>query len=212
MKWVIAALLAACLSTAARARPVSYEGGTTALIENDSQSTAIWVHYTPHHQRSFGARAEWNREDDFVFVGGQATFLNKRWFGDDHQGNLYTFAGAGGAEGISDNPLDPSLAAFLGVLADWETRSLFVSYKARAMVIDGADRTAMQAARIGFAPYEGDFGDLHTWLMVEVDHSPERRDAVGVTPLIRFFKGPLLLEFGYNVTVEEPLFNLAYRF
>jgi hypothetical protein len=70
----------------------------------------------------------------------------------------------------------------------------------------------MHAARVGYAPYEGDSGDLHTWLMLEIDHRPEDDDPITATPLVRLFKGPLLLEMGYNLTVNQPLINFTYRF
>ena len=61
-------------------------------------------------------------------------------------------------------------------------------------------------------PYEGDSGDLHTWLMLEGDHRPSDPDTVTATPLVRLFKGPLLLELGYNLTANQPLMNFTYRF
>ena len=70
----------------------------------------------------------------------------------------------------------------------------------------------MQAARVGYAPYEGDTGDLHTWLMIEVDHRPENDEPVGVTPLVRFFKDAALFEIGWSVTDNQPLANFTYRF
>jgi len=70
----------------------------------------------------------------------------------------------------------------------------------------------MQAARVGFAPYEGDTGDLHTWLMLEIDHRPKNEDDLALTPLIRLFKGPVLIEAGYNLTANQPLINFTYRF
>ena len=48
--------------------------------------------------------------------------------------------------------------------------------------------------------------------MLEIDHLPSDPDSVTATPLIRFFKGPLLVEAGYNLTVNQPLFNFTYRF
>lgn len=69
----------------------------------------------------------------------------------------------------------------------------------------------MQSARVGWAPYEGDYGDLHTWLMLEVDHSPESEDNFTVTPLIRMFKGVHLVEAGMN-NHGEVLFNYVLRY
>ena len=70
----------------------------------------------------------------------------------------------------------------------------------------------MHAARFGWAPYAGDTGELHTWLMLEIDRRGHFDDKTSVTPLLRFFKGPALLELGYNLTDPSPLVNFAYRF
>ncbi|XBQ17677.1 MAG: hypothetical protein ABL308_07285 [Oceanicaulis sp.] len=208
------ALAAACVlagAAAAEARPVSYEGGWTVIGETDRESTYGLVHYTPHHEWSVGWRTEWMRESDVLFNGVQATHLVKRWFAPDSQGNLYASAGAGLAEGIDANPMDAEAAGFIGVMADWETRRWFVSYEARLSDM-GAGGDAMQAARLGVAPYVGDFGDLHTWLMVEIDQRAERDEPVAVTPLVRFFKGPVLLELGYTPVDDEPFASFIYRF
>lgn len=196
----------------ANARPVSYEGGWTLIEETDRQSTALWVHYSVTSKLSLGYRGEWDRQGDILFNGGQATYLAKRWFGKDHQANLYLMAGLGVAEGVDDNSGGQEAAGFIGVMADWETRRWFLSYRARGFDAGSLDASGMQAARIGYAPYEGDTGDLHTWLMVEVDHRPDSDDPVGVTPLIRFFKGEGLLELGWSVSDDQPLINFQYRF
>ena len=202
-----------CLTpTETLARPVSYTGGWTVIEESDRQSSAVLVHYTPAHQWSVGPRIEVNRDEDFALYSVQPTWLAKRWFGADYQGNLYFFGGAGVASGTNDNPLDDRIAGYGGVMADWETRSLFASYRARYLGASHFGKQFMQAARVGFAPYEGDTGDLHTWLMLEIDHRPSDPDSITATPLVRFFKGPLLVEAGYNLTVNQPLFNFTYRF
>jgi hypothetical protein len=208
------ALAASCAllgAAAADARPVSYEGGWTVIGESDRESTSLLTHYTPHHEWSVGLKAEWMRDSDIVFTGVQVTHLVKRWFAPDSQANLYAFAGAGTAQGIDANPMDAEAAGLVGVMADWETRRWFVSYEARVSDF-GSGVDAMQAARVGVAPYVGDFGDLHTWLMLEIDQRPERDEPVTVTPLIRFFKGSFLLELGYTPAVNEPYASFTYRF
>lgn len=211
LKHILAGVgLLACTATA-DARPVSYEGGWTAIGETDRASSALWVHYTPHYEWSLGGRVEWMRDRDLVFTGAQATHLVHRRFRPDSQGNLYAFAGAGVAEGIDGNPRDAEAAGFVGVMADWETRRWFVSWEAR-LADFGEGGEAMQAARVGWAPYEGDFGDLHTWFMLEVDQRPQRDEPVTVTPLVRFFKGPILLELGYTPADDEPFASFIYRF
>ena len=203
----------ACLaSTMAIARPVSYVGGWTVIGESDRQSSSALVHYTPSPNMSLGFKTEVNRDSDFAIYSVYPTVLAKRWFGADYQGNLYFHGGIGVASGIHDNPGSDQLAIYGGVMADWETRSLFVSYRNRYLDAGHFAGQFMQAFRAGFAPYEGDSGDLHTWLMLEIDHRPSDPDSITATPLVRFFKGPLLVEAGYNLTVNQPLFNFTYRF
>ena len=209
---IAAAALSIGVASNAHARPVSYQGGWTVIEETDRQSTSLWVHYTVSPKLSLGWRTEWDRREDFVLNGPQATYLAKRWYGENYQANIYGFAGAGVTTGVGDNPAGTAAAGFVGVLADWETRSLFTSYRARILEDGNMGTTFMQAARVGFAPYEGDTGDLHTWLMVEVDHRPDNEDEIGVTPLVRFFKDAALLEIGWSVTDNQPLVNFTYRF
>ena len=210
--YVVLAVLYAIAVSQAEARPVSYEGGWTVIEETDRQSSSLWAHYSVLPNLSVGVRTEWDRRNAILLTGPQATYLAKRWFGENYQANVYLFAGAGLIHGVGDNNADPRAAGFAGVLADWETRRWFVSYRARGLEGGSVDSTFFQAARVGFSPYEGDTGDLHTWLMVEIDHRPDNPDPVGVTPLVRFFKGAALLELGWSVTDNQPLANFTYRF
>ena len=215
-KWPLPTLLCAgfisVLAVYAQARPVSYTGGWTFIEESDRRSTSALYHYTLAPQWSIGLRAETDRDADFALISAHPFFLAKRWFGRDHQANLYLHGGVGIATGTNGNALGDEIAAYAGVMADWETRSLFASYRNRYLDAGHFGDGFMQAIRGGFAPYVGDTGDLHTWLMLEVDHRPEDDEAVTVTPLIRLFKGPLLFEAGYNLNVHQPLINFTYRF
>ena len=194
------------------ARPVSYTGGWTIIEESDRQASSALVHYTPAPSWSIGLRTEVNRDNDYAIYSVHPTFLAKRWFGKDYQGNLYFHGGIGVASGVDGNPLSDETAIYGGIMADWETRSLFAGYRSRYLDAGHFDDQFMHAARVGYAPYEGDSGDLHTWLMLEIDHRPEDDDPITATPLVRLFKGPLLLEMGYNLTVNQPLLNFTYRF
>jgi len=205
-------LLPLLFSAPAPARPVSYAGGWTLIEESDRQVSSALVHYTPSPSWSIGLRAETNRDGDFAIYSVHPTFLAKRWFGGDYQGNLYLHGGIGRATGINGNSQDDATAVYGGIMADWETRSLFIGYRSRYLEAGNFGDQFMHAARFGFAPYEGDSGDLHTWLMLEIDHRPEDQKPLAATPLVRFFKGPLLLELGYNLTVNQPLLNFTYRF
>ena len=195
-----------------QARPVSYTGGWTFIEVANRASTAGLVHYSPTHNFSVGLRHEWQRADDVKLTAIQPTLLVKRWFGREYQGNLYLTGGLGTAKGASPDNRASETASFVGVMADWETRTLFVSYEARFLEQGALGNHSMHAARFGWAPYAGDTGELHTWLMLEIDHREHFEDKTSVTPLLRFFKGTALLELGYNLTDPSPLVNFTYRF
>jgi len=205
-------LLALVLALEASARPVSYVGGWTIIETSNRQSTAALVHYTATPKLSLGGRVEWDRNADFMMTAVQPTWLAKRWFGQDFQANVYLTGGLGLATGINTNAMGSDTAYFAGVMADWETRRHFLSYEARFLDAGHFGHDFMQAGHVGWAPYEGDTGDLHTWLMLEFDHRPDALESVGVTPMIRFFKNTLLVELGYNMTKHQPLANFTFRF
>ena len=125
---------------------------------------------------------------------------------------MYLTGGLGTATDRSAAGLGSDTASFVGVMTDWETRTLFVSYEARFLEQGKLGNHSMHAARVGWAPYTGDTGELHTWLMLEVDHRKHFDNKTTVTPLLRFFKGPALFEAGYNVTDSAPMLNFTYRF
>ena len=200
------------LSASALARPISYTGGWTLIETSSRASSAALLHYTPAYNYSVGVRYEWMRGADVRMQVVQPTFLAKRWFGKDYQANLYLTGGIGRAEGSPSQYSVTETASFAGFMADWETRTLFASYEMRAADLGLLGNQTMHAARVGWAPYKGDTGDLHTWFMLEIDRREHLAEATTVTPLLRFFKGPTLLEFGYNLSDSKPLINFTYRF
>ncbi|MEO1574169.1 MAG: hypothetical protein AAFU65_04330 [Pseudomonadota bacterium] len=205
------AIAALVLCVAAHGRPVSYVGGWTVIEASNRQATSVLVHYTPHPRLSVGWRSEWDRAMSLSFHGAQFTTLAKRWFGENYQGNVYGLAGIGVASGVDDNTAGSETAAIAGVMADWETRRYFASYTARGLEAGDVGGGFYQAARVGVAPYIGGTDDLHTWLMLEIDHRPTFRHAVDATPLLRFFKGAALLELGWSLRDETALVNFTYR-
>lgn len=205
--------LAIGLATAApsaEARPVSYPGGVTAMQMNNGDMSSVHLHYSPTFSDSIGLYSERNWGEDWHFTGVQYNRLVKRWNTPDSQANLYFKAAAGQADPFGDGA-DVEAAGFVGVAADWETRRWFVSYEGRAYDL-GFDQDARQSARIGVAPYIGDYGDLHTWLMLQVENQPEAETPTTLTPLVRFFYDVQLLEIGYTPETEELMLNWIVRF
>lgn len=209
-----AAPAAACLAWAvlapvAEARPVSYAGGWTAMQMNNGDYSSLHIHYSPTAFDSVGLYTERNWADDIQFTGIQYNRLLKRWNGPSSQGNLYLKLAAGQADPFGS--AGPELAGIAGFAADWETRRWFTSFETRATDFPG-NQSVSHSGRIGVAPYIGDYGDLHTWLMLQVDNQPDAADPVTTTPLIRFFKGVQMVELGYTVETEELLANWIIRF
>lgn len=197
---VLACLAFAGLPTAAHARPVSYAGGWTVLQTNDMNSHSLHLHYSPAASTSVGYRAEYWRKEDWQFHGVQVNHLLRRWNMPEAQANLYLKT-AGGIAYSDHEALDgkTSPAGFVGIAGDWENRRFFTSYENRYVEAGSIDHFFMQQARVGVAPYIGDYGDLHTWLMLEVDHNPTREgEEVIVTPMVRLFKDVYMAEFGVS--------------
>ena len=194
----------------AEARPVSYPGGWTVMQMNNGDMSSAHIHYSPTFKDSIGLYSERNWGEDWHFTGVQYNRLVRRWNTPNSQANLYFKAAAGQADPFGDGA-DVDAAGFVGIGADWETRRWFVSYEGRAYDL-GFDRDARQSARVGIAPYIGDYGDLHTWLMLQVENQPEADTPTTLTPLVRFFYDVQLLEIGYTPESEELMLNWIVRF
>lgn len=207
MKFLLFFVVGAALSSAVFARPVSYPGGVTLMQTNEASVHGLHLHYSPTFRYSIGYKAEYWEKEDLQFHGLQFNYLVKRWNAPASQANLYFKSGVGQA---SVNEVR-DIAAFSGIAMDWEDRRYFISYENRFFSAEGIDQLFTQKTRAGIAPYIGDYGDLHTWVMLQVDHEPEGDSPITVTPLLRFFKNEYLAEIGINDD-GEGLFNLIVRF
>ena len=200
------------LSAEAMARPVSYPGGWTLMQMNDMDANNLHAHYSPTAKYSIGYKAEYWREKDWQFHGAQLNYLAKRWNKPKSQANFYLKSGAGIAySDYKSFDKKTESAAFTGIALEWEDRRWFTSYENRAYYAGDINKFFTQKARIGIAPYIGDYGDIHTWLMLQVDHNPKAEDKIIITPLLRIFKGEYLTETGINSN-GDVLFNWVVRF
>lgn len=214
MRTLIALVLLICaIPATAWARPVSYAGGWTLATYNDGDSDSGIIHYSPKADRSFGFREEYFREKRWLMSAGQFNALVKRWNMPAWQANTYVKSGMGLAykcHGVPRTRTD--LAMFTGFAADWENRQYYVSYENRLIYAGHIDKDFEQKARVGIAPYIGDYGDIHTWLMAEVRYfTGLKEDKFMVTPLVRFFKGAIMAEVGCSIK-GDVLFNWIMYF
>ena len=193
-------------------RPVSYPGGWTIMQKNDKNAHSLHVHYSPTAKYSIGYRTEYWRKEDWQFHGVQLNYLVKRHNEPTSQANLYLKGGFGMSYadfGLPDGETRP--AVFTDIAFDWENRRYFTSYENRAYYAGDVAKFFRQRARVGIAPYLGDYDDVHTWLMLQVDHITGERDKITLTPLVRIFKSEYLGEIGIS-NKGGFLFNLTIRF
>lgn len=217
MRWLATLFVGLAFSSGvAEARPVSYPDGWTLILNNDANQNSALIHYSLDTEHSLGLRLRYDREGDFVFTGTQLNRLVKRWNKVDSQANIYGRIALGR---VTDNLDDGELrlqresdeGLFLGVSGDWETRRYFVSAAAEHWESGRFGEFSTFHSRLGVAPYVANTGALHTWIMVEGLHRPESRDNLTARALLRFFKGPSLLEVGVD-DKGEPLLNYTHRF
>lgn len=208
------------MANAAQARPVSYPGGWTLMIRNNADQNSLHAHYTLDKDHSLGLRVRNDRNADALFIGPQAVRLIKRWNKPDSQANIYGRAAIGLVTDISDSPLimdapmpsrQDDIGTFIGVSADWETRRYFTAARFEHWDQGRFGSRSFYHTRLGIAPYVAGTGALHTWIMAEGHYSPEEDKELGATALLRFFKGPSLLELGID-TQKKPVINYIHRF
>jgi hypothetical protein len=182
------------------ARPISYSGGSTIMSFSDNIKDSLYYHYSPSYKYSVGIENIRDKyfDDNYSYV--RFTYLLNRKNTENSQRNFYF------QSGISSKGFDEF---FYGMHGDWETRRLFVGFglkETKRKIHDYSE----QYYQIGVAPYLGDYGDLHTWIMIKAkENSLENKWST--YPVLKFFKGNILMEFGYSKKTEWDV-HLMYRF
>ena len=194
------------------ARPISYPGGWTIMQMNDFNRNSVHLHFSPSANYSIGYKSEIWQQKEWQLHAVQFNYLIKRINTRKSQANLYLKSAAGLAYSDYKNfqsKIEPNL--FSGISYDWEDRRYFTSYENRINYNTSIDKFFIQKARVGVTPYIGKYGDLHTWIMLQVEHMPQGRNKMIYTPLIRMFKGDFLFETGIS-NYGNLMFNFIKRF
>ena len=207
MRFVSLTALLCLAALPALARPVGYPDGWMVMIMNDVESNAAQINYTFTPKYAVGLQHEYFRESETHMDAATLDILLKRWNMSASQANLYLKSGAGLAYGNGNT--DP--AAYTGLEIDWEDRRFFTLYENRFVYAGDDEKSVRHKARLGVAPYIGDYGDIHTWLMLQADYDAGSDNEFSLTPLVRVFKGTALIEAGYNLD-GGALFNFTYQF
>jgi hypothetical protein len=174
---------------------------------SDALSQGVHVNYSPTATYAVGVLSEWMRGNEYTMNTFELDTLPFRRNTATSQANIYLKFGAG----VAEDDKEEKPAMWTGLAADWESRRYFTSYEVRLINAVDIETSMQEKARVGIAPYVAEFGNLHTWLMVQVDHHPGKEETFEVTPLVRLFKGPTLAEIGYS-NRRNLLFNVTYLF
>tara|TARA_Y100000389_G_C17469812_1_gene529288 strand:+ start:4622 stop:5260 length:639 start_codon:yes stop_codon:yes gene_type:complete len=191
------------------ARPISYSGGSTIMQKNSSRHNSIHIHYSPSYKYSVGYKGRYFRDEKMWLNGLQLNNLVKRWNEPDSQSNIYLKSSIGNVRSGSHD----DIYAFIGSAFDYETRRYYVSYeniyyKSHNNLIDNFE----QDLNIGIAPYIANYGNLHSWIILQINHIPTNNNQeLTYTPYLRFFKSSFLTELGYSSN-NRVIFNFIKRF
>jgi len=199
---------------ASYARPISYVGGTTVMQMNNGDENMLHVNYTFNPKASAGIFSVYDKDEKYL---ANSVILNNRLYrynGDRSQINLYLENAVGQEHSYQKGKKgEDGFYAMNGISADAEDRRFYGAYEAHYTHNDAdiAKNYFEQKVRAGVAPYIGNSGDLHSWLILELDHKPSKDDNFRLTPFVRFFKGDVLTEIGANED-GDVMFNWIYRF
>ena len=157
------------------------------MLSSDNVRNAVYYHYSPTHRYSVGIEMVEDKYRIENYTNVRLTYLIDRRNTEYSQQNLYFQLGF--SSNFSDNH-------FYGIHGDWETRRWFAGFNLKR-VETKAFNYIDQYYQVGVAPYLGDYGDLHTWIMVKTKKFSSKK-GWSTYPVLKFFKGSTLLEFGFD--------------
>ena len=191
--WIL--LLVVGLPIASQAHPVAYKGAWSFMAFNQPDMLDWQLLYS--FERQFSLGVDFYRDtmegSERYFLIPRLSWLAKRWNGNDSQANIYLTGGVGAAKKGGRH----QLAGEGSVEADYETREIYFSGKATAVVARGFETLAVYQIRAGFAPYVADFESLHSWLILQGQYLPNSlENKIRVGPMLRLFYKIVLWETG----------------
>lgn len=188
------------ISLGVDARPISYTGGSTLMAFSDSMKNSLYYHYSPSYKYSIGIESINDKVFDDSYSYARFSYLLDRKNTEYSQRNLYFQSGIS-SKGLSNY--------FYGIHGDWETRRWYASF-ALKQVKHQTTNYKEQHYQVGIAPYLGDYGDFHTWIMIKIKEN-SLDSGWSTYPVLKFLKGNILMEFGYSNHSAWDV-HLMYRF
>ena len=203
---LLCGLAAAALPLAVWARPITYPGGTNIMVGKDPLMDMVHADYTINKNWAVGWASTDYNEMNVSSHGPQLT-RGWRWNYPDSQANVYVWGGAGPTF-INDKA---RASGWGGASVDWEDRRWYTQAGTTFHTTANGPDMFWQTARVGVAPYVAEAGELHSWLMLQVDHTPGSPHTWSATPMLRQFWGDYLWEAGVS-TRGGVMLNLMKTF
>lgn len=197
-------VLGACLITVpvfeVVAHPVSFKGGFGVMPEYQPERQELELNYSVSNKAAIGVSSihvqQKNRNATFVIPRFNYRLYRANEM--DSQANVYLYGGVGGVESR-----DRTGAALLsGAQADYETRRVYTLIAGENIKGEEGLDVSRVRYRLGGAPYAGDFDDLHTWLIAQVEYTPDLENEWTVGPIVRLFYENYLIEVGSSTRGE----------
>ena len=165
------------------------------MFKSDNVSNSVYLHYSPTYKYSIGIEKVKNKFYDNNKNYLRLTYLLNRKNTFTSQRNLYF------QSGVMPNNTEN---IFYGVHGDWETRKLFIGFGIKDIQSKYGMDYKDEYLQLGFAPYVGDYNDLHTWIMLKTKKNTLTNKA-STYPELKFFKGNALMKFGYGANTNWDL-------
>jgi hypothetical protein len=194
-----AALGVAGLAGITHAKPIAFAHGTTVMAEYGAGTmNEVQAFYAPRYFLSVGGGHLALQSDtgtltrDITYA--RLNYLPKRWNMEAAQANVFVWGGMGRAHvGETDENL---FAWNAGAQLDYETRRVYASFKTD-LHESSAFSHRIDTLQLGLAPYEHDYDDVATWLLVQGRrYTGQLFDGTEWALLLRLFKGNAWLEAG----------------
>ena len=181
------------------------------MAMNNGDRISSHIHYSPKYFYSLGYKFEYWKDKDYVNHFLQGNYLVERFNNTDSQANIYLKTGIGTSTYLEDDK-DYNKSYFIAGSADWETQKLYSNYEVRYSDIGNIEDFIFHSGAFGFAPYVGNYGDLHTWALYTFQYNEDRnKNKFTHGPKLRFFKNTNLIEVGIN-NKKDLILNLIIRY
>ncbi len=190
------------------AHPVSFKDGYGIMPSYMNNRRETELNYSYSHSSAVGINYMYMKykDQDIQFVLPQ---FNHKFYRNNELGSQTNIYGSFGA-GYSDYANRDNLAGMLAFQADHETRRVYTLLSGEHLQTDGANTERIRY-RAGFAPYLANYEDLNTWIIAQVDYTPQMENEFTVTPMIRLFYQNYLIEAGVSLR-GDPFFAGIFHF